>query len=175
MKQRIKLMMTLLLPLIPVALTAQSTTINNERAQIQFRFVEDDVDGSFSDFKFTGSIDATAFESSQISGSVAMETIDTNNWLRNRHLRAKKYFHAKEYPLLHFESNTVVPTQSLGVYQLKGTFTIKGISKEVTLKLKNDIQGIKIEGILNAADFSIEIHKEYKENLVEISIWLPYR
>ena len=74
------------------SLYAQSISIIESEAEIQFLFVDDDVDGSLSNFNFNGAINLDDLANSDFSGSVAMETLDTDNWFRDRHLRSKKYF-----------------------------------------------------------------------------------
>ena len=70
---------------------AQNIVINEDKTTVDFLFLDDDVDGRLSDFKFTGTLNFNALETSTLSGTVSTETIDTDNWFRNRHLR-NKYF-----------------------------------------------------------------------------------
>ena len=83
-------------------ITSQNIIVDEEKATVSFLFLDDDVDGTLSEFKFTGSLNFEDLETSVISGTVATETIDTDNWLRNRHLR-NKYFKADDFPLLKFK------------------------------------------------------------------------
>ena len=90
----------------------QTLQINEATSTVKFVFMDDEVEGSVSDFKFTGTIDASQLSNANFSGSVAMETLDTDNWLRNRHLRAKKYFYNKQHPRLTFKTTKIRGAES---------------------------------------------------------------
>ncbi|RMA64301.1 YceI family protein [Ulvibacter antarcticus] len=152
-------------------LFAQTIKINESEATIKFVFVEDDVDGTLSDFKFTGIIDLDDLENSNFSGSVATETIDTNNWFRNRHLR-NKYFKYEEFPRLFFKSTKI---QGNGKeFLVKGTLTIKGISKPVTFTFHQKPTSFYATTMINAAHYDININKEDSRNMVQVMITLPF-
>jgi len=154
------------------SLYAQSISIIESEAEIQFLFVDDDVDGSLSKFNFNGAINLDDLANSDFSGSVAMETLDTDNWFRDRHLRSKKYFNNKTYPLLSFKSTSVSGAGS--EFLVRGNLTIKGISRPVTFnfrKLPGKLQGT---AQINTSQFDILIHDEISRNMVEVTITLPY-
>lgn len=154
-------------------LPAQVLDIIDEEAKVAFHFVDDEVDGYFEGFSFTGRLDLNDLSNSLLSGSVETNTIDTNNWLRSRHLRAKKYFNAKDFPKLTFKSTSISGTKQS--FRIEGTLEIKGIEKTVVWNFTND--GEKLEGTttVNTADFQIEIHNDRQRNKTVISISLPYR
>ena len=102
-----------------------------------------------------------------------METLDTDNWLRNRHLRSSKYFNNKEYPRLYFQSNSI--SRNGNEYIVKGTLTIKGISKEVTFLFQRSGTGYKGTAEINSADFDINIHKEHSQNAVAVTIFMAVK
>lgn len=153
------------------SITSQNIVVNEEKATVSFLFLDDDVDGTFSEFKFTGSLNFDDLETSVISGTVATETIDTDNWLRNRHLR-KKYFKADVFPLLKFKSNSIISEGESLVVQ--GNLTIKDISKPVTFRFTKTTSLLKGKASINASDFDINIHDEASRNKLTISISLPY-
>ena len=163
------LILTILL--FNLQLVAQSIKINEAEATIKFVFVDDDVDGTLSDFNFTGQVDLDNLANADFSGSVATETIDTDNWFRNRHLR-NKYFQHEEFPRLFFKCNKV---QGNGKeFLVRGTLTIKGISKPVTFTFTQRPTSFYAGTMINAADFDININKEDDRNMVQIRINLPY-
>ncbi len=155
-----------------LSLTAQELKIDESNASIDFVFVDDDVDGTLSDFNFNGTIDLSDLEASKFSGSVLMESLDTDNWFRDRHLRSKKYFNNKGHPRMTFKSNSVTATDH--EFVVSGDLTIKGISKPVSFtftKLPGKLRGTSV---INASDFDILIHNEIERNMVNITITLPY-
>lgn len=158
--------------LINFQLLAQPITINGSEASIKFVFMDDDVDGTFSDFEFTGSVNLDDLSNANFSGSVAVATIDTNNWIRNGALK-RKYFDYKAYPRLTFKS-TEVRSDGGKEFLVRGTLTIKGISKPVTLTCSRRPASFYAGTVINASDFNINIHKETNRNMVQIMINLPY-
>jgi len=157
--------------LLTTMVVAQPITIDQTNASISFLFLDDDVDGTLSGFKFTGSLDFNALETSTISGTVASKTIDTDNWLRNRHLR-NKYFKTDDFPTISFKSTSI--SASEGFYRVNGTLTIKGINKKVSFKFKKATNKLIGTATINAAHFDIYIHDEAARNKVSFKILLPY-
>ena len=159
--------------MIGLAASAQSVTIDESKASISFLFLDDEVEGTLSEFEFTGAVRLDDLPGSDFSGSVATASIDTNNWLRSRHLRAKKYFSAKKHPRISFVSKQVVG--EVNAFTVVGDLTIKGITNEVSFSFVRQ-QGTqwKGTGVLNTQDFDISIHKERERNNVEMTLLLPY-
>ena len=152
-------------------LLAQPIKINESEASVKFVFMDDDVDGSISDFKFTGAVNLDDLSNANFSGSVAVETIDTNNWLRNGALK-RKYFKFKDHPRLYFESTKI--DGSGKEFLVRGTLTIKGVTKPVTLTFSQRPSSFYAGTVINVADFGINIYKEEERNMVQIRINLPY-
>ncbi len=151
---------------------AQQITINEDQVKVNFNFTSEDVEGELSDFKFTGNIDITSIATAIISGSVATESLDTDNWLRNRHLRSKKYFSTKTHPRLSFKSNTIEFTD-LG-FRVSGVMTIKGITKDVVWKFVKTREELIGFANINTHDYDIKVYDERERNEVVIEIILPY-
>lgn len=152
-------------------LFAQQLRIDEAKTTASFLFLDDDVDGTLSDFKFTGNLDLNDLETSAISGSVASETIDTNNWLRNRHLR-RKYFKTDAFPLISFKSDSL--SASEGSILVHGTVTIKDISKAVKFSFTNKNNILTGKATINASDFDIFIHDDASRNKLTIQISMPF-
>lgn len=155
------------------SLSAQQITVNEDGALVSFYFIDDKVKGTFGGFQFTGSVDLNDLTNSKISGSVVTKTIDTNNWLRSRHLRARKFFNAKEYPIVTFESSSISGVKE--GFQVVGTLQIKGIKKEVIWNFSNNDRKLTGTATLNTRDFDISIHDKKERNKVRATITLPYQ
>jgi len=171
MSRFICILLTVFLGAISVA-QSQIIKVDETKASISFLFVDDDVEGTLSEFEFTGNIDLDNIDSSVFSGTVLMETLDTDNWFRDRHLRSKKYFYNKAHPKLVFKSNSIKGTGR--EFVVHGDLTIKGITKPVAFtfsKLPGKLRG---GTVLNASDFDILIHNDTSRNMVNVYITLPY-
>jgi polyisoprenoid-binding protein YceI len=154
-------------------LPAQVLDITEAEAVIAFNFVDDDVDGVIEGFLFTGKVDLDDLANSLLSGSIETKTIDTNNWLRSRHLRAKKYFNAKDFQKITFNSTIISGTKT--AFKVRGTLAIKGIKKDVNWNFTNDGKTLKGTTTINTIDFNIEIHEDRQRNKTVVTIVLPYQ
>lgn len=151
---------------------SQSVKVHDAEASIHFVFKDDDVDGTLSDFKFTGAIDLDDLENSVFAGSVASETLDTDNWIRNSMLRGRKYFNAKAFPTITFKS-TAIETSGNKLL-VKGDLEMKGIRKSVTFIFTRSSNSLKGTATVNTSHWGINVHKNEEQNLVDITITLPY-
>ncbi|MBX2827355.1 MAG: YceI family protein [Flavobacteriaceae bacterium] len=167
-----KKLLSLILVLASTSLVAQDLIIKESEAQVSFVFLDEDVGGTIEGFSFTGDIDSAVIGNSEISGSVATKTLDTNNWLRSRHLRSKKFFHAKEYPTLTFTSSQINGTRES--FEVTGTLTIKGISNNVVWKFEDNGNKLKGSTTINTHDYNIKVYDEKERCEVAIAISLPY-
>lgn len=114
--------------------------------------------------KFTASIDGEDFRTSKITARVETASIFTNQEDRDNHLRSADFFDADNHPEMVFESNSLTPTND-SEFALSGHLTIRGISKEVTLKVEfgginkdpwgNQKAGFSIEGSINRKDWNL--------------------
>jgi polyisoprenoid-binding protein YceI len=90
------------------------------------------VEGKFKGLSATIHFDPNTPTSSSIVASVDAATIDTDNSLRNRHLREKEdFFEVTKYPKILLKSTKIVKTASgyMGYFDM----TIKSITKEVKM------------------------------------------
>lgn len=146
---------------------AQATLTN---AAISFEFVSKGVKGTISGFQSNSSIDLNNFENSLFEGSVAVKTLNTNNRLRNWHLKNGKYFDADTYPKITFKSKSVRSTTN--GYIVSGDLTLKGITKPLEIvftKKENLLEG---NASLYSSDFNIKIKKNRDDNLVKLNLRL---
>ena len=111
-------------------------------------------------FKIHGASEkaAVADDGKALRVTVKLEDIDTDNGLRNKHMREDT--HAKDFPVV----TLTVPTASLketGAQETTGTFELNGQKKDVTFSYTPKCEGsvCEIEGSapLNLGDFGIKI------------------
>jgi polyisoprenoid-binding protein YceI len=90
-----------------------------------------EVDGSFK--SFTGSIASKSsdFTGSDIQFSMDVNSINTDNDMRDKHLKSDDFFNAEKYPKMTFQS-TSFRKISGNKYQLLGKLTIRDVTKPVT-------------------------------------------
>jgi polyisoprenoid-binding protein YceI len=89
-----------------------------------------DVTGTFSGFQGTINFDPENPANSSFDVSIDAATVNTDNNLRDKHLKDDGYFDVKNYPRIHFVSDKI--TTKNGAYSLSGKLTIKDKTKPVS-------------------------------------------
>ena len=89
-----------------------------------------EVEGSFK--TYSGTIDAPGkdFSNAQIDFSVDVNSVNTDNDMRDKHLKSDDFFAAEKFPVMTFKS-TSFKKVSDNKYQLTGMLTIKDVTKKV--------------------------------------------
>jgi polyisoprenoid-binding protein YceI len=89
-----------------------------------------DVNGTFTDFQGNINFDPQNTGSSSFEVSIDAATVNTDNSLRDKHLKEDGYFDVKNYPRISFVSEKI--NAKNGSYTVNGKLTIKGKSKEIS-------------------------------------------
>jgi len=90
------------------------------------------VRGRFKDFTGTIRYDDADVSKSSVEFAAKIESIDTGVDARNAHLRTADFFNAATYTEMTFKS-TRVERLSQDQYVLHGDFTLKGVTKQISL------------------------------------------
>jgi len=125
------------------------------------------VTGQFSSFEGTVEAENDDFSNAKIQFTADVNSISTNNEQRDQHLKAADFFEADKYHEVKFVSNGF-KKKSNEDYELAGDLTIKGIAKQVTLKVEfsgivqdpwgNTKAGFSLNGKVNRKDFGLTFH-----------------
>lgn len=97
-------------------------------------FDSEDASGVFTSFSGTLQFDPKNLKDSKFDVKIPVESIDTDNGLKNRHAKGEKWFDAEKFPFITYRSNLVQKTAT--GYMVKGTLTIKDVSRPVTIPFK---------------------------------------
>lgn len=139
-------------------------------AKISFVFLNNDVSGTIAGFSSSSTINTTDMTKSVIKGSVDINTLDTDNSLRNWSLKREKYFNAETYPKITFESSSIqVDGNNIAVL---GQLTIKGVTKKLTFKFSKKENQLIGTTTLYSSDYGIEIKSDREKNQVDVKIVL---
>src|SRR5258706_14810856 len=112
---------------------AQIYSIDKAHSEVGFqvRHLLTKVRGRFTEFSGTMRIDEQRPENSSVALTIDASSVDTNTADRDRHLRSADFFDVENHPTVQFTSSRVTK-RSPDTYDLTGTLTIRGVSKEVT-------------------------------------------
>jgi len=144
-------------------LVAQKSELTS--ASITFTFPKN-VKGSIAGFESTSQIDLTDLTNSIFAGTVDVATLDTNNSIRNWHLK-RKYFKKDAYPKISFTSTAIVETGN--TFEVTGNLTIKATTKIVTISFKKNGDTLTGTTSLYATDYDINIKKKREDNKVDVT------
>ncbi|BAV09375.1 Polyisoprenoid-binding protein YceI [Filimonas lacunae] len=122
------------------------------------------VTGSFGKFDATLVADNDDFTDAKISFEADVDSINTNNEQRDGHLKSEDFFAAGQYPKITFVSTNVVKKGD-GDYAVTGDFTVRGVTKSITLDVEHagtvvdpygqTKAGFEATGKINRKDFGL--------------------
>jgi 8-hydroxy-5-deazaflavin:NADPH oxidoreductase len=115
---------------------------------------------------FSGDITVSSDGVPSVSAHIAVDSIGTGNDDRDAHLKSAEFFDVERYPVATFTSTSVFPAGD--DYVLEGDFTLKGITKPISLVLefnginpgmgRGAVAGFQASVVLNRKDFGIDIN-----------------
>jgi polyisoprenoid-binding protein YceI len=153
---------------LPVNAGAETTRweIDPDHSLIEFRvahMVVSKTSGRFTDYKGFVDMDADAKTIHAIEATINAASVNTNHDKRDTHLRNPDFLDVKQYPTMTYKMNSA--KKQGDVYTIVGDFTLRGVTKEVTLVSTfngvtkdpwgNTRAGFSAEGKLNRKDFGM--------------------
>jgi polyisoprenoid-binding protein YceI len=161
-KLRIPALLVLAAAAAPLAaLDTYTVDKNHSDASFQIRHFASKVRGGFSEFEGTIEADTSKPAASSVSFTIKTASIDTHNADRDKHLRSADFFDAEKFPGITFKSSKITPTGK-DKYDVTGTLTMHGVSKEVTLPVTY-LGSAKDPGGKERASFEIETKLSRKD------------
>lgn len=88
------------------------------------------VRGNFSQFEGSVTTEGDDFSTANVQMRVSTDSVQTNNAMRDGHLKSADFFDVEHFPIMSFESTSVKKTSETE-YQLQGVLTIRGVAKPV--------------------------------------------
>lgn len=99
--------------------------------------------GRFNDM--SGDLVVDVPEKSKIKVEIKVDSIDVKHEGLEKHLKSPDFFNAVQFPLMSFVS-TAVTLNAAGEGSVTGNLTLHGVTKPVTLKLKQIGSGLGMKG-----------------------------
>ncbi len=149
-----------------LAAAADTYVVDKVHSNVGFRVrhLISKVPGRFADFAGQIVADPAKPEAASVEFTIQTASIDTAVAKRDEHLRSPDFFDAAKYPTITFKSTRVAPAGN-DLYNVTGTFTMHGVSKEITLPVRylglikdpwgNQRAGFELATTLNRKDFGI--------------------
>jgi polyisoprenoid-binding protein YceI len=143
--------------------------LDPSHSEIQFkvRHLVSKVSGHFEKFDIRVETEGDDFTTAKIDFWANANSINTNNDLRDEHLKGKDFLNTEKYPKILFKGEKLQKNED-GNYQLQGDLTIRGISKRIFLDVEfgglekdpwgNYRAGFIVHGKINRKDFGISFN-----------------
>ncbi len=141
--------------------------IDKEHSDVQFKIkhlVISNVTGVFKEFSGVVMTSDHDFDDAQVEFGIEVKSIDTNQPVRDEHLRSSDFFEADVYPKIEFVTTSFKRREG-AIFEIIGNLTMKGITKEtvfqalyggkVTTAEGIEKAGFEITGIVDRKEFGI--------------------
>lgn len=135
--------------------------------------------GRFNDFDGEFVYDAENPENSTVTVTIDTASVDSNHAERDKHLRSEDFLHVGEFPQATFKSKRVVVDDD-GEADIIGDFTLRGVTREITLEAEmlghgedpwgGYRMGFEAETEFHLKDFGIPMDLGKASETVEIKI-----
>ena len=116
---------------------AQTWKVDKAHSHLTFTITHlavSDVDGSFKTFDATITADKPDFSDAKFDFSASAASVNTDNEMRDNHLKTAEFFDAATYPKVTFVSKSI-QTTSPSHYKVTGELTLHGVTKPATFDL----------------------------------------
>lgn len=147
--------------------TATKWAIDPMHSEVQFKvkhLVISTVTGFFKSFEGSLETENEDFSDAKIEFSIDIASLDTNQTMRDDHLKSAEFFDAEKYPHITFKSTSFTKTGD-DEYKLVGDLTIRDVTKPVSLDVEfggsaadfygNTKAGFEITGKINRKEFGL--------------------
>lgn len=138
---------------------AQSLKASDPQSKVSFSIKNFGIrtEGTLAGLQGTMEMDPSGTNPRSISLSVDAQTINTNNRMRDNHLRKSEYFDVARHPRLLFTANSF--TKTTNGFLVKGSLQIKGIAKNIEINCTTVREGnayiFKGSFPINRRDFKV--------------------
>ena len=147
---------------------AQKWTVDKAHSKLGFQVTHmtiSEVDGDFKNYEASITNTKSDFTDAQFTLVAEVNSINTENEMRDNILKGSQFFDVAKYPTLSFKSTSVTKVDDKN-YTLTGDLTIHGVTKKTTFNLTingfgqnmmthKPVVGLKITGAIHRSDFGL--------------------
>jgi polyisoprenoid-binding protein YceI len=153
-----KVLFILLFVSISTGLNAQNWKPTTANVSFKLKMLGATVEGKFKGFSGTLKFDSNNLATSSLNASVDATTIDTDNNLRNKHLKEKEeFFNVAKYPLVKMKTTKIEKEGNnfVGYFDLTIKETTKSVKIPFTFKQEGNNATFQGSAIINRRDWSV--------------------
>lgn len=125
-------------PKVSSAIQGAVWALDKPHTNVKFsvsHLVISDVDGTFKSFDGTMEASKPDYSDAKITFTVDVNSINTDNDMRDNHLKSDEFLNAAKYPQMKFVSTSFTPLGD-NKYKLVGNLSIRDVTKSVTFDVK---------------------------------------
>jgi polyisoprenoid-binding protein YceI len=149
-----------------LASAAETYKVDRNHSDVVFevRHLVSKVTGRFGEFDAQLTVDKADPAAGKMDFTINVASIDTKVPDRDKHLRSADFFDVEKFPEIRFRSTKIVPAGK-DRYDVTGDFTMRGVTKQVTLPVEvlgigkdqrgNERIGFEVDTKLNRKDYGI--------------------
>jgi polyisoprenoid-binding protein YceI len=149
---------------------ATKWSIDKVHSNVKFtvtHLVISEVEGYFKIFDGTLEHSKPDYSDAKINFTVDVNSINTDNENRDKHLKSDDFFNAEKFPQMKFESTSFTPLGN-NKYKLNGNLTIRDVTKPITFDVTYGgtanmgttvKSGFKAKGTINRFDYGLKWDK----------------
>lgn len=165
--KRILIASAIALPLLSFTTSPSAWKLDVSHAKLRFSITHlgiNEVEGSFKTIDATITSASEDLTNAAVSFTANAKSIDTDNDMRDNHLRGTDFFEVEKYPTIAFTSTSFTKMGD-GKYTVKGNLTMKGVTKPVELTAtarygdhpmnKKRVAGVKVTGTIDRTQFGV--------------------
>lgn len=153
----------------PVAAIAAPYKLDKSHAHVTFSVGHlgfSTVHGQFRTFDAEIDFDPASVEATKVNFTIEAASVDTLWEARDNHIKGKDFLDVKNHPQITFVTTSVAPTGT-NTADIMGNLTIRGVTKEITLKgtlnkmgpspfnPSQTIAGFTVEGEIDRTEFGV--------------------
>jgi polyisoprenoid-binding protein YceI len=153
-----KIFVFLLIVSLSNPIFAQNWKPTTANVSFKLKMLGATVEGKFKGFTGTLKFDPDNVANSSLSASVDATTLDTDNNLRNKHLKEKsEFFNVAKYPTVKMKTTKIEKDGSnfVGYFDLTIKETTKSVKIPFTFKQEGDKASFQGSAIINRRDWSV--------------------
>lgn len=151
----------------PAVQTPTKWTLDKSHSNVRFtvtHMVVSETDGSFKIFDGTVEHTKADWSDAKINFTVDINSINTDNENRDKHLKADDFFNAEKFPTAKFVGKSFKPLGN-NKYELVGDLTIRDVTKSIKFDVKfggiaastrGDKAGFKATTTINRFDYNLK-------------------
>lgn len=145
--------------------------LKEDTYSIQFKGSK--VDGFLKGLKTTLVFDVNHLENSKLDATIDANTINTGNWLKDKHAKSEDALDVEHFPIIKFES-TKITSISEG-FNAVGQLTLKGITKTIDLPFSflNKGNEAVFKGRIKLSPKDYNITRNGTPENIEVEILVP--